>query len=687
MKPATTLIHPKYRPDIDGLRAVAVLSVVCYHAFPKGLKGGFVGVDIFFVISGFLISTIIFENLDKGRFSFGEFYGRRIRRIFPALLAVLFSCLAFGWFALLADELSQLGKHAFAGASFISNFVFWGEVGYFDNTAETKPLLHLWSLSIEEQFYIFWPIVVYLFWKKKKLILSAIITTLALSFFVNISWVFSDPVATFYSPLSRFWEMLCGSLLAWHHLYGMTYFHSLGKPSFFDFDISQKSKKVITDLTSLVGLCLIAYSATTIEKTYSFPGYWALLPVFGSILIIHSGPSAFINKTILSNRFIIWFGLISFPLYLWHWPILSFGQIIYMGTPPKNFKVIAIILAIILSWLTVRLIESPIRFSTRNVRLKVATLTSLMLFVGSTALLIAKIDFTASNSIEKIAIARPAHAMGSSLAWYHGKKDWLFLGNAHNDSVAKLKLAIVPSENQLNSLHSVFSQISFAADQFGSKLALIVGPNKESIYPEFLPSSLTPSSKRYSDFIFDKLRPIPGLTLYDPTEDLIKTKKKEGLLYWRTDTHWNRKGAFLAFRGLLKILNIPTENIEFKNAAPHRGDLISISKLNDFPVYEGDNWDPVWPNTPSWAATPVTGNSNPSFQEEIVKNENAPSKITVWVTGDSFTNAMRPYFNSTFKEVYYIGHWSKILNSLPAMLHEADKKPDLIVVVRVERSF
>ena len=143
-----------YRPDIDGLRAIAVLCVLVFHAFPKHLKGGFIGVDIFFVISGYLISGIILNDLERKQFSFRQFYIRRIRRIFPVLATVLFSCLVFGWLALTADELNQLGKHIAAGAGFISNLVLWSEAGYFDNSAETKPLLHLWSLGIEEQFYL-----------------------------------------------------------------------------------------------------------------------------------------------------------------------------------------------------------------------------------------------------------------------------------------------------------------------------------------------------------------------------------------------------------------------------------------------------------------------------------------------------------------------------------------------------
>ena len=161
------LLHPKYRRDIDGLRAVAVLAVVAFHAFPNWVKGGFIGVDVFFVISGYLISTIIFESLDKGTFSFSEFYARRIKRIFPALIIVLVACFTFGWFALFPHEYKQLGEHIAAGAGFLSNIVLWKDAGYFDNAADTKPLLHLWSLGIEEQFYIVWPFLLWISWKRK----------------------------------------------------------------------------------------------------------------------------------------------------------------------------------------------------------------------------------------------------------------------------------------------------------------------------------------------------------------------------------------------------------------------------------------------------------------------------------------------------------------------------------------
>lgn len=212
------LTHPKYRSDIDGLRAIAVLLVVGFHAFPHWVKGGFIGVDIFFVISGFLISSIILGNLESNTFSFTEFYSRRIRRIFPALLVVLTTCFTIGWFVLFADEYKLFGKHMAAGAGFVSNLVFWDESGYFDKAAETKPLLHLWSLGIEEQFYIAWPVLLWVAWRLHFNLLAMTLAVAAVSFFLNTKGIRTDAVATFYSPQTRIWELLTGSILAWFSL-------------------------------------------------------------------------------------------------------------------------------------------------------------------------------------------------------------------------------------------------------------------------------------------------------------------------------------------------------------------------------------------------------------------------------------------------------------------------------------
>jgi peptidoglycan/LPS O-acetylase OafA/YrhL len=381
------LSHPKYRPDIDGLRAIAVLSVVAFHAFPSWVKGGFVGVDVFFVISGYLISTIIFENLDKGTFSFAEFYVRRIKRIFPALILVLIASYTFGWFALLADEYKQLGKHIAAGAGFVSNIVLWNEAGYFDNSAETKPLLHLWSLGIEEQFYIVWPFLLWLAWRRNFNLFTITIVVAVVSFYLNVKGVHKDAIATFYSPQTRFWELLCGSLLAWATLYKKDTLGSIKAKldGWLAFVVCRKAKdgngKTLSNALSFLGLFLLAYGFYRINKDFSFPGKWAVVPVLGAILIIFSEPNAWGNRTILSNPIAVWFGLISFPLYLWHWPLLSFARIIESEVPSRGVRIGAVLLAIVLAWLTYKFVERPIRLG-KHSKVKTTALVVLMLVVG-----------------------------------------------------------------------------------------------------------------------------------------------------------------------------------------------------------------------------------------------------------------------------------------------------------------
>jgi peptidoglycan/LPS O-acetylase OafA/YrhL len=206
--------HASYRPDIDGLRALAVLPVVLAHVGARGFGGGFVGVDVFFVISGFLISTVIINNLEAGTFSFLVFYQHRIRRIFPALGLVLASCAVAGWYLLPEGAYAELGKHIAGGAGFVANLVLWKEAGYFDSASDTKPLLHLWSLGIEEQFYFVWPFVVWAAWKRRWNILLVTAAVLLASFCANVAMVGTDAVANFYSPATRVWELLIGALLA-----------------------------------------------------------------------------------------------------------------------------------------------------------------------------------------------------------------------------------------------------------------------------------------------------------------------------------------------------------------------------------------------------------------------------------------------------------------------------------------
>ena len=356
---------PGYRPDVDGLRAAAVLAVIGYHAFPNAVPGGFVGVDVFFVISGFLITGIVLRGLDRGTFTFAEFYARRIRRIFPALMLVLGACLIAGWFVLLADEYMQLGKHVAGGAGFVSNLLFWQESGYFDNAAETKPLLHLWSLGIEEQFYLVWPLLLYAAWRLRVNRLALTLALLAAAFALNVSRVHADPVAMFYSPFARFWELSLGGVLAYVTLH----------------DERRRIVPLPRDATAWLGVALIGIGAFAFDRRSAFPGWWALLPAAGALLVVDAGRDAWLNRRVLSQRAIVGIGLMSFPLYLWHWPLLSFLRIVDAMTPPVTSRVAAIAISVGLAWATYRVVERPFRFGGRGA-VKVAILSVAGIAVG-----------------------------------------------------------------------------------------------------------------------------------------------------------------------------------------------------------------------------------------------------------------------------------------------------------------
>jgi peptidoglycan/LPS O-acetylase OafA/YrhL len=363
-----SFLHPKYRPDIDGLRAVAVLSVLAFHAFPAWFKSGFIGVDIFFVISGFLISSIIFENLSKNQFSFFEFYARRVKRIFPALSIVLISSLIVGWFVLLADEYQQLGQHVAAGAGFISNFVLWSESGYFDSAAELKPLLHLWSLGIEEQFYIVWPLLIFIAWHLRLNLLLIILLAAFASFVFNLFQIASNPIATFYSPFTRCWELLIGAFLGYLTVFSPHRLIPIGKYS---------------NGLSLLGFVLLILGFLLLDKTSAFPGAWALLPSLGAAFIICTGPQAKLNQMVLSNKLLVWVGLISFPLYLWHWPLLSFAHIIEGEMPSRIVRIGALCTSLLLAYFTYQFVEKPIR-SHQKTGKKMFCLLVLMILIGCT---------------------------------------------------------------------------------------------------------------------------------------------------------------------------------------------------------------------------------------------------------------------------------------------------------------
>ncbi len=357
-------IHPIYRPDIDGLRAVAVMSVLIFHAFPSVLPGGFVGVDVFFIISGFLITGILLNEFDNKTFSFREFYARRIKRLYPALLLMLTACLIYGYFVLLPGEFAQLAKHTTASSLFINNYTLYSEVGYFDNAAETKPLLHLWSLGIEEQFYLVWPFALFIVFRLKLPLSRLIGGATLISFALNIYYSYKKPTYCFFMPYTRFWELLLGASLA----YAQRYHYAI---------IQQKFNKVadlsrflsvdrLQNVMGLMGITLILLSCVLLNKTDRFPGFWGLLPTTGSLLIILAGRQSWLNSTILSSPIAVGIGLISYPLYLWHWPLLTFPRLID-GKISVTFTLFLLATSFALAYLTYKLPEKSIRHRPRFV--------------------------------------------------------------------------------------------------------------------------------------------------------------------------------------------------------------------------------------------------------------------------------------------------------------------------------
>ena len=349
---STTTINPAHiwRNDITGLRAVAVLPVLLFHAFPKLLPGGFFGVDVFFVISGYLISGIIFRGLIDGTFSYRTFYAKRIKRIIPNLLLVLTFVSIMGYFFLLPHEYLNLGQHIYSSAAFFQNFRLLSEVGYFTEDALRKPLLHLWSLAIEEQFYIVFPVICSIVWQlKKSARMIGWIALLIASGSLIACLVVRDRNFCFYFPLTRFWELGAGILLAYLESYKIVQ--------------SRLIAREVRHAMSCIGLILILVPMATYSASWTHPGIITLLPVLGSVLMIAANPDAILNRTLLSWYPLTFVGLISYSLYLWHWPLLSFLFIINPVAPP-SCTVIVLILSLILSSIVYRYIENPLRRST-----------------------------------------------------------------------------------------------------------------------------------------------------------------------------------------------------------------------------------------------------------------------------------------------------------------------------------
>lgn len=342
----------KYRREIDGLRAVAVIPVILFHAGYEAFGGGFIGVDVFFVISGYLITSIIIGDLDAGRFSLARFYERRARRILPALFFVMLCCLPAAWFLFFPTDMQAFAKSLLAVATFSSNILFWRESGYFDTASELKPLLHTWSLAVEEQYYILFPLFLMAAWRfGRRRIVATLIVLFAASLGAAQWGAQAKPSATFYLLPTRAWELLIGALAAFH----------LQKKGI-------ATGRALNDVLSAGGLTLIVLAVVVFDKGTPFPSLYALAPTVGTALIIlFAGPGTRV-RALLSMRGFVGIGLISYSLYLWHQPLLAFSRQAEMLYGLEISFPIQIVPALVaLSCFSYFFVERPFRFRVKRI--------------------------------------------------------------------------------------------------------------------------------------------------------------------------------------------------------------------------------------------------------------------------------------------------------------------------------
>ncbi len=358
----------QYRPDIDGLRALAVALVVVYHAFPRLRTGGFIGVDVFFVISGYLITQLILNSLQAGTFSLAEFYRRRVRRIAPALLLVLAACLIAGWLLMLPGELKWLGNSVKWCVPFLANYYFAKSGGYFDPAAELNPLIHLWSLGVEEQFYLVWPVLLFLA-AKRGVTMRFMGAVIATSLIYGI-WSAAHGTPHFYNPATRAWELSLGGILAaWQSARpGTAAASDAGKSPPF---------RPVAFASSILGVALIVAGGVYWTPDRGIPGYWGLVPTVGAALLIGAGARSPVNRRLLASRPMVFIGKISYPLYLWHWPLLAFTRVVSGHRPPAGIAALEVMIAGVAAYGTYRLIESPIRHGRLGRKAVVPLLTGL----------------------------------------------------------------------------------------------------------------------------------------------------------------------------------------------------------------------------------------------------------------------------------------------------------------------
>lgn len=429
-----------YRKEIDGLRAVAVVPVILFHAGNKLFPGGFVGVDVFFVISGYLITSIIATEMQAGKFSLIGFYERRARRILPALFVVLLACLPFAMLWMSPLDGYGFYRSVIAVSVFASNILFWRESGYFDVASELKPLLHTWSLAVEEQYYLLFPLALMLTWRLGKRWIAGLLAVAGLLSLAVAQWgALNKPDAAFFLLPTRGWELLIGALVAFYLL----------KPES-AFDEARPASQIVKEIVGSFGLLLIAYSVFAFDEDTQFPGVHALVPTIGAAsVILAAGPRTIAGK-LLGSRIFVGIGLLSYSAYLWHQPLFAFLR--YRGTIAQSpsFQVAVVCLTMLLSFLTWKHVERPFRirsiFNRRQIFVFAGTGTVCFLIVGTIGVMMRGFyDIKLGpeqKHIMETAIPSPkrdeCHANGpnyprpgNSCTYFGGNVNWVVFGDSH----------------------------------------------------------------------------------------------------------------------------------------------------------------------------------------------------------------------------------------------------------------
>ncbi|WP_299846571.1 acyltransferase family protein [uncultured Roseovarius sp.] len=366
----------KYRGEIDGLRTLAVVPVILFHADIAPFGGGFVGVDVFFVISGFLISTIIINELDAGNFSILRFYERRARRILPALFAVMIACIPFAWFWLMPRDLEDFADSMIAVTFFVSNFLFWLEAGYFETAAELKPLLHTWSLAVEEQYYIFFPLLLmFLNPLGKNIVLKSLIVIFIVSFILSQWGIYFRPTATFFLLPARGWELLIGVFAA---------MYLQKKPGL--------ARTLQSDILSFLGLLLIIIPIFIYNDETPFPGAYALPATIGTALIILFARSGTIAHRLLATKPMVAIGLVSYSAYLWHQPVFAFYKHRFGNASFDDYVFLLIALSLALATFSFWVIERPFRRAATVKQLSASMAACFVLIAGAATAFLTIVD-------------------------------------------------------------------------------------------------------------------------------------------------------------------------------------------------------------------------------------------------------------------------------------------------------